>query len=456
MRRLISLIILLSIYNFFPALGAGFKDLPDKHWAESSVYNLVKLGVITGFPDGTYRGLKNMSRYEMAAFLSKLSEKSMNLTGIEKLVAELKTELQATKYQIENPEDVKISAQFEERFRLCNQLLNTAGPHGPRLDYRLKLTAAKNFSQSRSLKINLDTVDAGFNGGTRDFATKMIDIEGKMKLGVFDLKATAGPGTISHVETDGAIPSDDYYIYVRPKTTVNLSTSTRSFDLMLAYVSRKVTIWGEVGMSEIMGTAAYTYKALPLLGKTKISLTPRYLWSNGNRDIRGEIQLNSNPLPALCGELLFGIGNTQSSHGLYVKGILNYSYLNTNLSIKAHKIGSDYRQTMDKYEFVYLNNFNKLVLDGSVDIGFELSQKINDQLRIKFASDAVLTPDFKYGESHPGTSLTNELNIGNDYINVFYRNYFVPSGISSTDPGMSRTISNSSDLIGINLSLQYN
>jgi hypothetical protein len=450
MRRLISLIIFLSICNLCLANESRFKDLPDKHWAESSVYALVNLGVVTGFPDGTYRGLKNMTRYEMAAFLSKLSEKSINLAGIEKLVAELKTELQTTKYQIENPEDVKISTQFEERFRLCNQLLNTAGPHGPRLDYRLKLTAAKNFSQTKYLKINFDTVDAGFNGGTRDFATKMIDIEGKMKLGVFDLKATAGPGTISHIE------SEDYYIYSRPKNTINLSTSTGNLDLLFSFAARKVQPSGEVGMSEITSTVAYTYKALPLLEKTKISLTPRYLWSNGDKDVRGEIQLNSNPLPALSGELLFGIGNTQSSHGLYAKGILNYSYLNTNFSIMAHKVGSDYRKTMDKYDFISLNNFNKYVLDGSVDIGLELSQKINSQLKIKFISDAVLTPDFKYGESHPGTSLTNELNIGNDYVNVFYRNYFVPSGISSTDPSMARIVSNSSDLIGINLSLQYN
>ena len=431
-----------------------FKDLPDRHWAESAVYGLVKLGVTSGFPDGTYRGLKKMTRQEMAVFLSRLSEKGANLAEAEKLVAELKTELQTTKYQIENPEEVKISGQFEERFRLSNQLLNTGGPHGPRLDYRVKLTTAKNFSPSRSLKINFDTVDAGFNGGTRDLAEKMFDIEGKLKVGLIDIKAAAGPGTIAHLETDGTIPSDDYYIYVRPKTAVNLVTSKGSLDLLLAYVTRKVQPWGEVGMSEIMGTAAYTYKALPLLGKTKISLTPRYLWSNGDRDIRGEIQVNSNPLPALSGELLFGIGNTQSSHGLYAKGTLNYSYLNTNLSIKAHKVGSDYRQTMDKYEFVYLNNFSKLILDGSTDIGLEFSHKINDRLTVKFMSDAVLTPDFKYGEKHPGTSFTNELNLGNDYFSIFYRSYFVPSGISSTDPSMARTVSTSSDLFGLTLAIK--
>ena len=445
MRQLILLIILLSICS--PCLGqpAKFKDLPEKHWAEAAVYDLVKRGITNGFPDGTYQGMRNMTRYEMASFLAKINETGANMAAAEKLVAELKTELQAAKYERENPDGPKLSAQFEERFRLCNVWLNSSGDHGPRLDYRLKLSAQKNFSSTRYLKINLDTMD----GIAQDLATKMIDIEGKTKLGIFDLKAAVGPGTVAHIETDGTVPSDDYYIYIRPKENISVSTTAGNLDLVFSYVTRQVQPWGEVKLSELTGTAAYTYNSLPLTGKTKIALTPRYLWSNGNKDVRGEVQIISTPLPSLTGEILYGIGNTDSSHGLYAKAALTYSGQNTSLAVKAHKVGSDYRQVMDKYEFVSLNNFNKFILDGSVDVGFDLTQKINDRLKFRLLSDAVLTPDGNYGADHPGTSLTNELSVSNDYFSLFYRSYFVPSGISSTDPGMARNISSSSDLIGI-------
>ncbi len=219
-------------------------------------------------------------------------------------------------------------------------------------------------------------------------------------------------------------------------------------------MTRKVKSLGEVGLSEIHGTAAYTYQALPIFGKTRISLTPRYLWSNGTYDKRGEIQLALAPLPALSFEFLLGIGHAQSSHGLYAKSVLNYNASDTSFSLKAHKVGSEYRQPMDKYEFVYLNNFNKLILDGSVDLGLELSRKISDKLKFKLISDLVLASDLKYGADQPGTSLTNEIVLSGGSINVFYRNYFVPSGLSSTDPTMARPVAKSSDLIGIALELK--
>jgi len=454
MRQLILLIILLSICN--PCLGLGqvkFKDMPEKHWAQSAVYDLVKRGITNGFPDGTYQGMRNMTRYEMAAFLSKIEEKGTNMAAVEKLTAELKTELQTVKYELENPDNPKISARFEERLRLCNISLNNDGPHGPRLDYRLKLSAEKNFSPTRTLKINLDTMDSGFNGGTPDLAMKLIDIEGKIKAGIFYLKAAAGPGTVYHAETGGTIPSDNYYVYDRSKPSVSVSTSLKNFDLALAYVARKVQPWGTVEVSEITGTVAYTYNALPVFGKTKLALTPRFLSSGSDKDTRAEIMITSAPLPVLSGELLYGIGNTNSASGSYAKAAVTYSNSNTKLCLNAHKVGSVYRQAIDKYEFISLNNFNKLILDGSVDVGLEFIQKLNNVLKLRFTSDAALASDLKYGTDHPGTSITNELALSSDNISLFYRSYFVPSGVSSADPALAKNISTSSDLIGMTFSI---
>lgn len=454
MRRLISLLIFLSFCN----LGAAqvkFRDLPDRHWAEAAVYKLVKAGITSGYPDGTYQGLKNMNRQEIIVLLSKLAEKAKDIAAYEKLAAELKTEWAAIKYQIEYPEKPQIDFDFQTRYRGGNVFLNNSGPHGPRADYRLKASALRYFGKDHYIKLRMDTMDAGFNGFTREAATKLFDLEGKIKLGAFDLLGVIGPGTVTHTETDGIIPSEDYYIYIRPKTSVKLSTSRGLLDFTLSYVTRQVKPWGEVGLNEIYSTAAINYRNLPLLGKIKITATPRYLWNNnGLRDLRGELQLDVYPLKFINGQLLLGAGHVKSIHGLYAKGIFSLTAPRTAFSLKAQKVGSDYRAPMDKYEFVFLNNFCKLVLDGSVDVGWEFSQALTDDLNLKLISDLVLTGDYKYGENYPGTSLTHEIDLYTENINLFYRSYFVPSGLSSTDPTMVRTIAASSDLMGISFSIK--
>src|SRR3989339_2054193 len=71
-----------------------FKDVPADHWAAKSVYDLVKLGVTQGYPDGTFRGKKNITRFETAIFLSKLSEKlgGSDMVQLKKDITDIKNE----------------------------------------------------------------------------------------------------------------------------------------------------------------------------------------------------------------------------------------------------------------------------------------------------------------------------------------------------------------------------
>lgn len=52
-----------------------FKDLPQDHWAYDAVTMLAKDGVIDGYQDGTYKGERNLNRYEMAAIVARALEK---------------------------------------------------------------------------------------------------------------------------------------------------------------------------------------------------------------------------------------------------------------------------------------------------------------------------------------------------------------------------------------------
>ena len=49
-----------------------FADVPEKHWARSAVINMASAGIIEGFPDVTYRGNRNITRYELAKMLDNL------------------------------------------------------------------------------------------------------------------------------------------------------------------------------------------------------------------------------------------------------------------------------------------------------------------------------------------------------------------------------------------------
>ncbi len=70
----------LNAHAFVPA--SEMRDLSSNHWAYKAIEALVeKYGVMSGFPDKTFKGAKNLTRYEMAAALFKV------MTKVEELIA---------------------------------------------------------------------------------------------------------------------------------------------------------------------------------------------------------------------------------------------------------------------------------------------------------------------------------------------------------------------------------
>ena len=63
---------LLLLLFFLPFAQAQYRDVPAGHWAEEAVLNLTELGVITGFPDGTFGGNLPVSRYQMALIITRV------------------------------------------------------------------------------------------------------------------------------------------------------------------------------------------------------------------------------------------------------------------------------------------------------------------------------------------------------------------------------------------------
>ena len=74
MKKFISAVAVLALVAFAaPALAATnpFMDVPMNHWAYDAIGQLAAHGILSGYPDGTYKGKQPTTRYEMASALAR-------------------------------------------------------------------------------------------------------------------------------------------------------------------------------------------------------------------------------------------------------------------------------------------------------------------------------------------------------------------------------------------------
>ena len=89
------------------AAANPFSDVPADHWAYDAVSQLAADGVIEGYGDATFKGNRNITRYEMAQMVAKAMAK--NTSGadkalVDKLAAEFAAELNNLGVRVANLE----------------------------------------------------------------------------------------------------------------------------------------------------------------------------------------------------------------------------------------------------------------------------------------------------------------------------------------------------------------
>jgi len=106
------------------AAANPFVDVPAKHWSYDAVAKLAKDGIVDGYGDGTFRGDKTMTRYEMAQIVAKAMTKAdkadaANKAAIDKLAVEYAAELNNLGVRVSKLEDKVGNIKFtgEARFR---------------------------------------------------------------------------------------------------------------------------------------------------------------------------------------------------------------------------------------------------------------------------------------------------------------------------------------------------
>jgi hypothetical protein len=127
-----------------------FSDVYPTDWAYQALSNLVEqYGCVAGYPNGTFRGNRAMTRYEAAALLNSCLDRVTEVTDeVRGLVAEFETELAILSGRVDGLE-ARVgeleATQFSTTTKLkgvTNWVLGAAKYHGKGSSSRQLLTAA--------------------------------------------------------------------------------------------------------------------------------------------------------------------------------------------------------------------------------------------------------------------------------------------------------------------------
>ena len=123
------------------AAANPFVDVPAKHWSYDSVTKLAKAGVVDGYGDGTFKGDKTITRYEMAIIVAKAmgNEEKANAeqkAEIKKLQAEFSDELDKLGVRVSNIEKKMSNIKFTGQLR---QRMESTDETNPNTEYKTRL-----------------------------------------------------------------------------------------------------------------------------------------------------------------------------------------------------------------------------------------------------------------------------------------------------------------------------
>lgn len=142
-----------------PAFSQPFADVPTDHWAFDAIAELAAKGIVEGYPDGTFKGDRAMTRYEMAMVVARLLARveAIKIPGappptkippaevgradiqtLQRLINEFRAELAAL--------GVRVTAVEEELAALRARVDNTRVTGFTFFRYETRLTDGRNYT----------------------------------------------------------------------------------------------------------------------------------------------------------------------------------------------------------------------------------------------------------------------------------------------------------------------
>lgn len=219
-----------------------FVDVPAKHWAYVAVQELARIGIVDGYGDGTFRGDKTMTRYEMAQIVEKAMANSNKATAaqkalIDKLAIEFALELNKLTDRVAKLEKSQPNAKWSGNVRL-RWVDKHEGERTP-FQERIRLNVNANINSNTSFFGRLESMNNNDFGSTAENdQTRIIDAALTTK-NPFGLNLTATYGRFSQslqtlgyfVDTDGMVDG----LVVNAGNKVEVTAGYADFGPMLAY-----------------------------------------------------------------------------------------------------------------------------------------------------------------------------------------------------------------------------
>ena len=203
MKKILALAAVAALTAGVSAYAANpFSDVTADDWAYQAVSDLSAQGVVEGYPDGTFKGERNMTRYELAQIVARLMAKEDQLNAqqqatLDKLAGEYADELANLGVRVSNLEKKvgNISWSGDARMRYINKAKTN---DKDAWDGRLRLTVKgqvndSTYAQGR-IATNMYFKDAGTDDGNttmdrlfvnHNFGEKTSVVFGRQDLTVF-------------------------------------------------------------------------------------------------------------------------------------------------------------------------------------------------------------------------------------------------------------------------------
>ena len=194
------------------AAANPFSDVPRDHWAYDAVTQLAADGVVEGYGDGTYRGDRNITRYEMAQMVAKAMAKEnvpvSDKALIDRLAAEFADELNNLGVRVSNLEKHADMVKWTGLLRydhISDRHENTKTSNTERLRFRLMPTAEVNDHWKVNARLTADSNMKTDSGSSGELKLDYANAEGNYG------KLNVTLGRIAYTtDVDGAMVYDSY------------------------------------------------------------------------------------------------------------------------------------------------------------------------------------------------------------------------------------------------------
>ena len=187
MKRLATLVLMagLSVGSVI-GMGQGaaatpFVDVPSTHWAYQAIQSLAADGFIEGYSDGTFKGDRPLTRYEIAVIISRIIQRvnlnvsqtpsKADLDKLQKLIDAFKDELDSLGVRVTNVEDALDALDKRTKFAQSVQFHGVILPNN---SSRQRTTPAKSIVNS-SIAVGAPNTTLYYGGSVAAGRTGGID-----------------------------------------------------------------------------------------------------------------------------------------------------------------------------------------------------------------------------------------------------------------------------------------